>query len=128
MIGNTGLSIPCISSAISLDALETALYQKAIQVLFIPYAEKIPAQVLADVLDLCERIGVVVGVFSRAEGKNGKSIPEDVLSDTTKEFVAQCYLISTDGDAVIARDVTTGTTKRYFFEDDGKFSIADEKI
>lgn len=124
LVGKIELSIPCISSAISLDALETALFQNSIQIMIIPYAEKIPSQVLADVLDLCERIGVVVGIFSLAEGRNG-SIPEDVLSGTTKELVAQYYLISTDGDAVIARDVTTGTVKRFNFEDDGSVSIAD---
>ena len=125
IIARTGLEIPSINSAISMDALETALFQHGIQVLFIVYAEKIPSYELADILDLCGRIGVVVGLFSGTEGKNGKPIPEDVLSAATKELVAQSYKVTVDDDDVIGRNATTGTVKRYHFEDDGKVSVTE---
>ena len=116
LINRIGLDTPGINSAIDLDDLETAIFQYEIQALFIAYAEKIPSQKLADILDLCGRTKVVVGIFSGTEGTKENPIPEDVLSSETKELVAQSYKVTVNDDDVIGRNATTGTVKRYHFE------------
>lgn len=121
LINRIGLDTPGINSAIDLDDLETAIFQYEIQAMFIAYAEKIPSQKLADILDLCGRTKVVVGIFSGTEGTKENPIPEDVLSSETKELVAQSYKVTVDNDNVIGRNATTGTVKRYHFEGDVVF-------
>jgi len=116
LINRIGLDTPGINSEIDLDDLETAIFQYEIQAMFIAYAEKIPSQKLADILDLCGRTKVVVGIFSGTEGTKENPIPEDVLSSETKELVAQSYKVTVDNDDVIGRDATSGTVKRYHFK------------
>lgn len=124
VIGETGLNIPCISSDIlqEEDALETALYQNDVEILCIVYPEKISPKDLADVLDLCERIEVLTGIFSPVADEKRPS-PEDVLKGTSMELVAQSYLVYVVGDSVIARNMATEISERYTFEKDGRVSV-----
>lgn len=129
IIGQMELDIPCICSTVlqKEDALETALYRNEIKVLFVVYAEYIPPKDLADVLDLCERIQVVTGLFSLVASEK-KPSPEDVLKGTVKDLVSQSYLVSADGNSVITKDMDTEITERYTFECDGSVSVTEEKI
>ena len=129
LIGQMELDIPCICSTViqKEDALETALYRNEIKVLFVVYAEYISPKDLADVLDLCERIQIVTGLFSLVASEK-KPSPEDVLKGTVKDLVSQSYLVSADGDSVIAKDMDTEITERYTFECDGSVSVTEVKI
>ena len=129
LIGQMGLAIPCICSTVlqKEDALETALYRNEIKVLFVVYAECIPPKDLADVLDLCERIQIVTGLFSLVASEK-KPSPEDVLKGTVKDLVSQSYLVTADRGSVIAIDMDTEIAKRYTFEADGSVSATEVKI
>ena len=129
LIGQMGLDIPCICSTVlqKEDALETALYRNEIKVLFVVYAECIPPKDLADVLDLCERIQIVTGLFSLVASEK-KPSPEDVLKGTVKDLVSQSYLVTADRGSVIAIDMDTEIADRYTFEADGSVSATEVKI
>ena len=129
LIGQIGLDIPCICSTVlqKEDALETALYRNKIKVLLVVYAEYIPSKDLADVLDLCERIQIVTGLFSLVASEE-KPSPEDVLKGTVKELVSQSYLVVANGDSVIAKDMKTEIYERYTFEHDGRVSVTELKV
>jgi len=129
IIGQMELDIPCICSTVlqKEDALETALYRNEIKVLFVVYAEYIPPKDLADVLDLCERIQIVTGLFSLVASEK-KPSPEDVLKGTVKDLVSQSYLVAANGDSVIAKDMDTEITERYTFETDGNVSVTEVKV
>ena len=129
LVGQMGLDIPCICSIVlqKEDALETALYRNEIKVLFVVYAECIPPKDLADVLDLCERIQIVTGLFSLVASEKEPS-PEDVLKGTVKDLVSQSYLVTADRGSVIAIDVDTEIAERYTFEADGSVSATEVKI
>ena len=129
LIGQMGLAIPCICSTVlqKEDALETALYRNEIKVLFVVYAECIPPKDLADVLDLCERIQIVTGLFSLVASEK-KPSPEDVLKGTVKDLVSQSYLVTADRGSVIAIDMDTEIAERYTFEADGSVSATEVKI
>ncbi len=118
--------VPRISSVIlqKKDALESALYLYKIKILFIVYADELPVKELTSVLELCERIRIVTGVFSPVAAEN-KPVPEDVLKGSTMELVAQYYLVTVDGDSLIAKDMTTEITERYTFERDGRVSVSE---
>jgi len=109
------------------NALETRLYQEGIKVLLVVYPECIPPMDLADVLDLCERIQIVTGLFSLVEWEK-KPSPEDVLKGTVKDLVSQSYLVSADGDSIIAKDMDAEITERYTFEADGSVSVSKVKV
>lgn len=128
-IGQMGLDIPCICSTVlqKEDALETALYRNEIKVLFVVYAECIPPKDLADVLDLCERIQIVTGLFSLVASEK-KPSPEDVLKGTVKDLVSQSYLVTANGDSVITKDMDTEITECYTFEGDGSVSVTEVKV
>ena len=128
-IGQMGLDIPCICSTVlqKEDALETALYRNEIKVLLVVYAECIPPKDLADVLDLCERIQIVTGLFSLVASEK-KPSPEDVLKGTVKDLVSQSYLVTADRGSVIAIDMDTEIAERYTFEADGSVSATEVKI
>ncbi len=128
LMRKTDSEIPRISSAIlqKEDALESALYLYKINVLFIPYADELPVKELTAVLELCERIRIVTGVFSPVAAENDPA-PEDVLKGSTMELVAQYYLVTADGDSVIAKDMDTEITERYTFERDGRVSVSEVK-
>ena len=129
LIGQMGLDIPCICSTVlqKEDALETALYRNKIKVLLVVYAECILPKDLADVLDLCERIQIVTGLFAPVESEK-KSSPEDVLKGTVKDLVSQSYLVTANGDSVIAKDMETEIYERYTFEPDGRVSVTELKV
>ena len=129
LIGQIGLDIPCICSTVlqKEDALETAMYRNKIKVLLVVYAEYIPSKDLADVLDLCERIQIVTGLFSLVASEE-KPSPEDVLKGTVKELVSQSYLVVANGDSVIAKDMETEIYERYTFEHDGRVSVTELKV
>ncbi len=129
LIGQMELDIPCICSTVlqKEDALETALYRNEIKALFVVYAEYIPPKDLADALDLCERIQIVTGLFSLVAPEK-KPSPEDVLKGTVKDLVSQSYLVTADGDSVIAKDMDTEITERYTFEHDGSVSVTEAKV
>lgn len=129
LVGQMGLDIPCICSTVlqKEDALETALYRNEIKVLFVVYAECIPPKDLADVLDLCERIQIVTGLFSLVASEK-KPSPEDVLKGTVKDLVSQSYLVTADRGSVIAIDMDTEIAERYTFEADGSVSATEVKI
>ena len=129
LIGQMELDIPCICSTVlqKEDALETALYRNEIKVLFVVYAEYIPPKDLADALDLCERIQIVTGLFSLVASEK-KPSPEDVLKGTVKDLVSQSYLVTANGDSVIAKDMDTEITERYTFEHDGSVSVTEVKV
>lgn len=129
LIGQIGLDIPCICSTVlqKEDALETALYRNKIKVLLVVYAEYILPKDLADVLDLCERIQIVTGLFSLVASEE-KPSPEDVLKGTVKDMVSQSYLVTANGDSVIAKDMETEIYERYTFEPDGSVSATEVKV
>ena len=129
LIGQMGLDIPCICSTVlqKEDALETALYRNEIKVLFVVYAEYIPPKDLADVLDLCERIQIVTGLFSLVASEE-KPSPEDVLKGTVNDLVSQSYLVTADRGSVIAKDMETEIAERYTFEPDGSVSATEVKV
>ncbi len=129
LIGQMGLDIPCICSTVlqKEDALETALYRNKIKVLLVVYAECILPKDLADVLDLCERIQIVTGLFAPVESEK-KSSPEDVLKGAVKDLVSQSYLVTANGDSVIAKDMETEIYERYTFEPDGRVSVTELKV
>ena len=77
-------------------------------------------------LELCERLRIVTGVFSPVAAED-EPAPEDVLKGTTMELVAQYYFVTADGDSVIAKDMITETTERYTFERDGRVSVSEWK-
>jgi len=124
-----GLDIPCICSTVlqKEDALETALYRNKIKVLLVVYAEYILPKDLADVLDLCESIQIVTGLFSLVASEE-KPSPEDVLKGTVKDLVSQSYLVTANGDSVIAKDMETEIYERYTFEPDGSVSATEVKV
>jgi hypothetical protein len=128
LMRKTDPGIPRISSIIlqKEDALESALYLYKINVLFIPYADELPVKDLIAVLELCERIRIVTGVFSPVAAENDPA-PEDVLKESTMELVAQYYLVTADRDSVIAKDMATEITERYTFERDGRVSVSEVK-
>ena len=128
-IGQMGLDIPCICSTVlqKEDALETALYRNEIKVLLVVYAECIPPKDLADVLDLCERIQIVTGLFSLVASEK-KPSPEDVLKGTVKDLVSQSYLVTADRGSVIAIDMDTEIAERYTFEREGSVSVTEVKV
>jgi hypothetical protein len=128
LLGKNVLSIPCISAEIlqKEDALETVLYQHKIEALFILYADELPVKDLTAVLELCERLRIVTGVFSPVAAED-EPAPEDVLKGTTMELVAQYYFVTADGDSVIAKDMITEITERYTFEKDGKVTVSEVK-
>lgn len=131
LIRKTGFSnVPCISSAIlrKEDALETALLQAEIQVLFIVQADELSENDLADVLELCERIGVITGVFSAVE-KEKDPEPGDVLkSSKMMELVEQKCRVTANGDSVIVTDTETDKEERYYFGNDGIVSVTEFTI
>lgn len=129
LIGQMGLDIPCICSTVlqKEDALETALYRNKIKVLLVVYAEYILPKDLADVLDLCESIQIVTGLFSLVASEE-KPSPEDVLKGTVKDLVSQSYLVTANGDSVIAKDMETEIYERYTFEPDGSVSATEVKV
>ena len=128
LMRKTDPGIPRISSEIlkKEDALETVLFQHKIEVLFIVYADEFPVKELIAVLELCERIRIVTGVFSPVATED-KPAPEDVLKDSTMELVAQYYLVTADGNSVIAKDMATEITERYTFERDGRVFVSEVK-
>ena len=85
------------------------------------------AKNLADVLDLCERIQIVTGLFSLVASEK-KPSPEDVLKGTVKDLVSQSYLVTADRGSVIAIDMDTEIAERYTFEADGSVSATEVKI
>ena len=128
LLGKKALGIPCISSE-SLqkkDGLIDVLYQYKIEALFIVYADELSVKELTIVLDLCECLRIVTGVFSPVAAED-KPAPEDVLKGTTMELVAQYYFVTADGDSVIAKDMITEITERYTFEKDGTVSVSEVK-
>ena len=128
LMRKTDSGIPRISSGIlqKEDALESALYLYRIKVLFIVYADELPVKELTAVLELCERIRIVTGVFSPVAAED-EPAPEDVLKGSTMELVAQYYLVTADRDSVIAKDMATEITERYTFERDGRVSVSEVK-
>lgn len=128
LMRKTDPNVPRISSEIMKkeDALESALYLYKINVLFIVYADELPVNELTAVLELCERIRIVTGVFSPVAAENDPA-PEDVLKGSTMELVAQYYLVTADRDSVIAKDMATEITERYTFERDGRVSVSEVK-
>ena len=128
LMRKTAPGIPRVSSVIlqKEDALESALYLYKINVLFIPYADELPVRELIAVLELCERIGIVTGVFSPVAAENDPA-PEDVLKGSTMELVAQYYLVTADRESVIAKDMATEIAERYTFERDGRVSVSEWK-
>ena len=128
LMRKTDPGIPRISSAIlqKEDALESALYLYKINVLFIVYADELPVKDLIAVLELCERIRIVTGVFSPVAAENDPA-PEDVLKGSTMELVAQYYLVTADRESVIAKDMATEITERYTFDRDGRVSVSEVK-
>ena len=128
LMRKTDPGIPRISSIIlqKEDALESALYLYKINVLFIPYADELSVKDLIAVLELCERIRIVTGVFSPVAAENDPA-PEDVLKGSTMELVAQYYLVTADRDSVIAKDMDTEIKERYTFERDGRVSVCEVK-
>lgn len=128
LLGKNALDIHCINSEIiqKEDALETVLYQHKIEALFIVYADELVVKDLTAVLELCERIRIITGVFSPVAAED-EPAPEDVLKGTTKELVAQFYYVTADGDSVIAKDMETEITERYTFEKDGMVSVSEVK-
>jgi len=129
LIGKMGLDIPCICSTVlqKENGLETALCQKKIKVLLVVYADYIPSKDLADVLDLCERSQIVTGLFALVASEK-KPSPEDVLKGTVKDLVSQSYLVTANGDSVIAKDMDTEITECYTFERDGSVSVTEVKV
>ena len=128
LMRKTDSGIPRISSGIlqKEDALESALYLYRIKVLFIVYADELPVKELTAVLELCERIRIVTGVFSPVAAED-EPAPEDVLKGSTMELVAQYYLVTADKDSVIAKDMDTEIKERYTFERDGRVSVNEVK-
>ena len=128
LLGKNVLGIPCISSEIlqKKDGLIDALYQYKIEALFIVYADELSVKELTVVLDLCECLRIVTGVFSPVAAED-EPAPEDVLKGTTMELVAQYYFVTADGDSVIAKDMKTEITERYTFEKDGTVSVSEVK-
>lgn len=128
LMRKTDFRIPRISSEIlkKEDALETVLFQYKIEALFIVYADELAVKELIAVLELCESIRIVTGVFSPVAAEN-EPAPEDVLKGSTMELVAQYYLVTADGDSVIAKDMDTEITERYTFERDGRVSVSEVK-
>lgn len=128
LMRKTDSKIPRITSEIlkKEDALESALYLYKINVLFIVYADELSEKELTAVLELCERIRIVSGVFSPVASEN-EPAPEDVLKGSTMELVAQYYLVTADRDSVIAKDMDTEIKERYTFERDGRVSVSEVK-
>ncbi len=128
LLGKNVLGIPCISSEIlqKKDGLIDVLYHYKIEALFIVYADELSVKELTIVLDLCECLRIVTGVFSPVAAED-EPAPEDVLKGTTMELVAQYYFVTSDGDSVIAKDMKTEITERYTFEKDGTVSVSEVK-
>jgi len=128
LLGKKALGIPCISSEIlqKKDGLIDVLYQYKIEALFIVYADELSVKELTVVLDLCECLRIITGVFSPVAAED-EPAPEDVLKGTTMELVAQYYFVTADGDSVIAKDMKTEITERYTFEKDGTVSVSEVK-
>lgn len=128
LLGKNFLGLPCISVEIlqKEDALETVLYQHKIEVLFIVYADELAVKDLTAILELCEHIRIITGVFSPVAAED-EPAPEDVLKGATKELVAQFYYVTADGDSVIAKDMETEITEHYTFEKNGMVSVSEVK-
>ena len=128
LMPKTAHGIPRINSEIlkKQDALESALYLYKIKVLFIVYADELTEKELIAVLELCERIRIVTGVFSPVAAEN-EPAPEDVLKGSTMELVAQYYLVTADRDSIIAKDMATEITERYTFDRDGQVFVSEWK-
>ena len=115
-------AIPRISAAIlhEEDALDTAIAQNDIESLFIAYANEMPEKELASVLDICDRMGIVAGVFTAVE-----AVPE---FDATMELVSQHFAVNAENanaDSVFAKDMKSRSVKEYIFEGDGTVSVTD---
>lgn len=123
LVRNAKAAIPRISSAIlheeDADALEMALSQNGIDVLFIAYADELPEKELAAVLDSCGRTGVVVGVFSSSE-----VVPSGIVM----ELVSQHFAVNAENanaGSVFVKDMKSKKVKKYIFGDDGKVSAVE---
>ncbi len=121
LVRNAKAAIPRISSAIlheeDADAMEMALSQNGIDVLFIAYADELPEKELAAVLDLCGRTGIAVGVFSAAE-----TVPSGIVM----ELVSQHFAVNannTSACSVFVKDMKSKEVKKYIFGDDGKVAV-----
>ena len=112
-------AIPRISSAIlrDEDALEMALSQYGIDVLFIAYADELPEKELAAVLDSCSRSVLVVGIFSSSEV---------VSSGMVMELVSQHFAVNAENEnagSVFVKDMKSKKVKKFIFGDDGKVAV-----
>ena len=78
---------------------------------------------------LLDSYGVIVEGAARTAAEAGlRDTPEDVLKGTVKDLVSQSYLVTANGDSVIAKDMDTEITERYTFEHDGSVSVTEVKV
>lgn len=128
LIGKRAFKITFINSSTlqKEDALETALLQNGVQVLFV-YSDGLSEKDLATVLELCEsmREPVVTAVFSSVAGEKNPS-SEDVLNSMVlMVLVSQSYLVRADEDSVIVKDMATEICERCTFEEDGRVVVSE---
>ena len=126
-IGEMELGIPCINSAIVKmeNELQKILYKKGneIEIVFIIYADEIPDKDLVVILNICEDLHIVTGIFSSVASEKSPS-PRDVLNGLTMDYVSQCYLVKTKGDTIITRNTKTRIENIIQFEDDGIVTVS----
>ena len=113
-------AVPRISSVILREdgKLETAISDHAVEALFIAYADELQEKDLVSIMDLCGRMGVVVGVFTAAEVVSS--------SDAVMDLVSQYFSVNANNaipDSVFAKDMKKGNVKQYNFGDDRKVAV-----